>query len=87
MEEPAFAGSGDKVIYAFTEALRRVTRPTCGSLFEPRYEQDLSANPKRTAKFKLNFHDIDNAAWQSVQRNFRAGDGIHNVGSEHVHSQ
>jgi len=29
-KEPAFAGSGDKVIYAFTKALRRVTRPTCG---------------------------------------------------------
>ena len=40
----------DKVIYAFTEALRRVVRPTLTSLFEPHYKQDLSANPKRTAK-------------------------------------
>jgi hypothetical protein len=41
---------GDKVIYALTQALRRVARPTFYSLLEPRYKQDLSANPKRAAK-------------------------------------
>jgi hypothetical protein len=40
---------GDKVVYAFTEALRRVMRPTTSPLLEPHYEQDLSANPKRAA--------------------------------------
>ena len=44
---------GDKVIYAFTQALRRVVRPTLTSLPEPHYKQDLSANPKRTAKLRL----------------------------------
>jgi hypothetical protein len=48
--EPDCSGSGDKVIYALTWALRRVVRPTLTSLFEPHYKQDLSANPKRTAK-------------------------------------
>jgi hypothetical protein len=28
---------GDKVIYAFTAALRRVVRPTIDSLLEPHY--------------------------------------------------
>jgi hypothetical protein len=41
---------GDEVKYAFTKALRRATRPTWGSLFEPRRKQNLYANPKRTAK-------------------------------------
>lgn len=41
---------GDEVKYAFTQALRRATRPTWGSLSEPRREQNLYANPKRTAK-------------------------------------
>jgi hypothetical protein len=59
---------GDKVIYAFTQALRRVTRPTIWSLFEPRYEQDLSANPKRTAKSSFATHQLDVRAGRIVQK-------------------
>jgi hypothetical protein len=40
----------DEVYTPSPEALRRATRPTWGSLSEPRREQNLYANPKRTAK-------------------------------------
>ena len=40
----------------FTQALRRVMRPTIRSLFEPHYKQNLYANPKRTAKSLLALH-------------------------------
>jgi hypothetical protein len=40
--------NGDEVVYAFTQTLRRAVRPTF-SLLEPHREQDLSANPNRTA--------------------------------------
>jgi hypothetical protein len=59
---------GDKVIYAFTEALRRVTRPTIHSLSEPRYKQDLSANPKRTAKSSNNVDSLDGECISYVQK-------------------
>ena len=36
---------GDKVLNAFTEALRSAARPTCGVLSESRREQNLYANP------------------------------------------
>jgi hypothetical protein len=41
--------NGDEVTYVFTQTLRRATRPTNFALSEPRYKQDLSANPYRTA--------------------------------------
>jgi len=68
-EEPEGSGSsGDKVVYAFTQALRRVTRPTILSLSEPRYKQDLSANPKRTAKLSNNFDLLDESVDSDVQK-------------------
>ncbi|MGA3163299.1 MAG: hypothetical protein ABSD77_03775 [Verrucomicrobiota bacterium] len=40
-----------------------------GSLFEPRREQNLYANPKRTAKSFAHYTDIDAPEMQMVQKN------------------
>jgi hypothetical protein len=40
-----------------------------GSLFEPRREQNLYANPKRTAKSFAHHTDIDAPEMQMVQKN------------------
>jgi|GEM_PF-981786 len=58
----------DEVLYAVTPALRRAARPTWGSLFEPRREQNLYANPKRTAKSFTHYIDIDASEMQMVQK-------------------
>jgi hypothetical protein len=39
-----------------------------GSLFEPRHEQNLYANPKRTAKSFICYNCIDQAIMQMVQK-------------------
>ena len=59
---------GDEVLYAVTPALRRAAQPTWGSLFEPRREQNLYANPKRTAKSFAHYTDIDAPEMQMVQK-------------------
>ncbi len=49
---------GDEVYTPSPEALRRAARSTWRSLFEPRCEQNLYANPKRTAKFFVPTNEI-----------------------------
>jgi hypothetical protein len=39
-----------------------------GSLFEPRHEQNLYANPKRTAKSFIRYYCIDDVRMQMVQK-------------------
>jgi hypothetical protein len=57
-ERPDFRPASliDEVYTPSLPALRRATRPTWGSLSEPRREQNLSANPKRTAKFNSYYY-------------------------------
>ncbi|MGO9585140.1 MAG: hypothetical protein ACLP2Y_02870, partial [Limisphaerales bacterium] len=39
-----------------------------GSLFEPRHEQNLYANPKRTAKSFIRYYSTDMVTMQMVQK-------------------
>src|SRR5262249_40573178 len=57
-------------LYAFTQALRRVMRPTICSLFEPHYKQNLYTNPKRTAKSSSPMCIIRCFSRRSVQKLF-----------------
>jgi hypothetical protein len=65
----------DEVKYAFTKALRRAVRPTFPPLFEPHCEQNLYANPKRTAKSIRNYL-IDSPHDGFVQIIFFTGPGF-----------
>jgi hypothetical protein len=61
---------GDEV---YTPSPRRSEgrRDQLGALFEPRRKQNLSANPKRTAKFSIRYISIDVTIMQMVQTIFK----------------
>jgi hypothetical protein len=60
---------GDEV---YTPSPRRSEgrRDQLGALFEPRRKQNLSANPKRTAKLFIRYNYIDAVIMQMVQNIF-----------------
>jgi hypothetical protein len=61
---------GDEV---YTPSPRRSEgrRDQLGALFEPRRKQNLSANPKRTAKLFIRYISIDAIKMQMVQTFFK----------------